>query len=167
MAADPSIDAAEAVALFRYKLIAEAANPRLGPAERGQFVRELASQPGRADGWSAPPVCARYVRSLAASLSRARAGRSEAGTTCGPGPCSPPPGAVGGSLPATYRSPSAFRGADQCHPAGTPRHPGGGAHPSVSTSNTVVFIVPLWRSSRTSSVASKPRGRTSSGSATC
>jgi hypothetical protein len=30
MAADPSVDAAEAVALFRYKLIAEAANPRLG-----------------------------------------------------------------------------------------------------------------------------------------
>jgi hypothetical protein len=30
---------------FRYRLIAEAANPRLGPAERGQLVRELASQP--------------------------------------------------------------------------------------------------------------------------
>ena len=30
---------------FRYKLIAQAANPRLGPAKRGQFVRELASQP--------------------------------------------------------------------------------------------------------------------------
>jgi len=45
MAADSSIDAAETVALFRYKLIAEAANPRLGPAERGQLVRELASQP--------------------------------------------------------------------------------------------------------------------------
>jgi putative transposase len=45
MAADPSIDAAEAVALFRYKLIAEAASPRLGPAERGKLVRELASQP--------------------------------------------------------------------------------------------------------------------------
>ena len=45
MAADPPIDSAEAVALFRYKLIAEAANPRLGPAERGQLVRELASQP--------------------------------------------------------------------------------------------------------------------------
>ncbi len=45
MSADPPIDAAEATALFRYKLIAEAANPRLGPAERGQLVRELASQP--------------------------------------------------------------------------------------------------------------------------
>src|SRR5438046_6707802 len=45
MGADLPIDAAEAVALFRYKLIAEAANPRLGPAERGQLVRELASQP--------------------------------------------------------------------------------------------------------------------------
>jgi putative transposase len=45
MGADPPIDAAEAVALFRYKLIAEAVNPRLGPAERGQLVRELASQP--------------------------------------------------------------------------------------------------------------------------
>ena len=33
------------MALFRYKLIAEAANPRLSPAERGQLVRELASQP--------------------------------------------------------------------------------------------------------------------------
>src|SRR5437773_10235442 len=45
MSADPPIDAAEATALFRYKLVAEAANPRLGPAERGQLVRELASQP--------------------------------------------------------------------------------------------------------------------------
>src|SRR5438270_7741554 len=45
MGADPSIDTAEALALFRYKLVAEAANPRLGPAERGQLVRELASQP--------------------------------------------------------------------------------------------------------------------------
>jgi hypothetical protein len=45
MGADLPIDAAEAVALFQYKMIAEAANPRLGPAERGQLVRELASQP--------------------------------------------------------------------------------------------------------------------------
>jgi putative transposase len=45
MGADPLIDAAEAAALFRYTLIAAAANPRLGPAERGQLVRELASQP--------------------------------------------------------------------------------------------------------------------------
>src|SRR5260370_1295830 len=45
MGADPPIDTAEALALFRYKLIAEAANPRLGPAERGHLVRELASQP--------------------------------------------------------------------------------------------------------------------------
>jgi len=45
MGADPPSDTAEALALFRYKLIAEAANPRLGPAERGQLVRELASQP--------------------------------------------------------------------------------------------------------------------------
>jgi len=45
MGADPPADAAEAVALFRYKLIAEAANPRLGPAERGHLVRTLASQP--------------------------------------------------------------------------------------------------------------------------
>ncbi len=36
MSADPPIDAAEAAALYRYKLIAQAANPRLGPAERGQ-----------------------------------------------------------------------------------------------------------------------------------
>jgi putative transposase len=45
MRADPTSDAAEATALYRYRLIAEAANPRLGPAERGQLVRELASQP--------------------------------------------------------------------------------------------------------------------------
>jgi hypothetical protein len=51
MGADPPIDAAEAVALFRYKLIAEPANPRLGPAERGRLVRELASPTGRAARW--------------------------------------------------------------------------------------------------------------------
>ncbi len=45
MGAEPTIDAAETTALYRYRLIAEAANPRLGPAERGQLVRELASQP--------------------------------------------------------------------------------------------------------------------------
>jgi putative transposase len=39
-AADPR----EAIALFRYRVIAEAANPRLSPAERGLLVRELASQ---------------------------------------------------------------------------------------------------------------------------
>src|SRR6266508_1991229 len=37
-------DPVEAVALFRYGLIAEALNPRLTPAERGLLVRELASR---------------------------------------------------------------------------------------------------------------------------
>jgi transposase len=37
-------DPAEAIALFRYGLIAEALNPRLTPAERGWLVRELASR---------------------------------------------------------------------------------------------------------------------------
>src|SRR6266511_314703 len=37
-------DPVEAVALFRYGLIAEALNPRLTPAERGWLVRELASR---------------------------------------------------------------------------------------------------------------------------
>src|SRR4030095_6981659 len=37
-------DPREAVALFRYLVISEATNPRLTPAERGQLVRELASQ---------------------------------------------------------------------------------------------------------------------------
>jgi len=36
-------DPAEQTALFRYRVIAEAANPRLSAAERGQLVRELAS----------------------------------------------------------------------------------------------------------------------------
>src|SRR5919204_4533171 len=35
-------DPAEAGALFRYRVIAEATNPRLGPTERGRLVRELA-----------------------------------------------------------------------------------------------------------------------------
>jgi len=39
-----STDPAEAVALFRYRVIAEATSPRLGPTERGQVVRELARQ---------------------------------------------------------------------------------------------------------------------------
>ncbi|HUZ36902.1 MAG TPA: DDE-type integrase/transposase/recombinase [Streptosporangiaceae bacterium] len=40
MAPDP----AEQVALFRYRVIAEALSERLSPAERGQLVRELASR---------------------------------------------------------------------------------------------------------------------------
>jgi len=39
-----STDPAEAIALFRYRVIADATNPRLSPAERGQLVRELAGQ---------------------------------------------------------------------------------------------------------------------------
>jgi putative transposase len=39
-----STDPAESVALFRYRVIAEAANPRLSPAERGALVRQLARQ---------------------------------------------------------------------------------------------------------------------------
>jgi len=37
-----STDAAEAVALFRYRVIAEATTPRLTPRERGRLVREVA-----------------------------------------------------------------------------------------------------------------------------
>src|SRR5712692_9686530 len=40
MSADPR----EAIALFRYAVVSAATNPRLTPAERGQLVRELASQ---------------------------------------------------------------------------------------------------------------------------
>lgn len=40
MPADP----AEAIALFRYRVVAEATNERLSPAERGLVVRELAAQ---------------------------------------------------------------------------------------------------------------------------
>jgi putative transposase len=46
-----TVDAAEAVALRRYALIAEAANPRLTPRERGRLVREVAARVHeRADG---------------------------------------------------------------------------------------------------------------------
>jgi hypothetical protein len=37
-------DRGEALALFRYSVIAEAARPSLSPAERGRAVRELASR---------------------------------------------------------------------------------------------------------------------------
>ena len=37
-------ESAEATALFRYRVIAEAIGPRLSPAERGRLVRELARQ---------------------------------------------------------------------------------------------------------------------------
>ena len=40
---DPS-KRAEAVALMRYRVVAEAANPRLSPAERGRIVRALAAR---------------------------------------------------------------------------------------------------------------------------
>src|SRR6266545_952615 len=39
-----STDPREAIALFRYAVISAATNPRLTPAERGQVVRELATQ---------------------------------------------------------------------------------------------------------------------------
>src|SRR5512132_239276 len=42
-ASDPS-ERAEQVALFRYRVIAEAASARLSPAERGRLVRALAAQ---------------------------------------------------------------------------------------------------------------------------
>jgi hypothetical protein len=37
-------DPAETVALFRYAVIAEVANPRLRPAERGRLMRALAER---------------------------------------------------------------------------------------------------------------------------
>ena len=37
-------DPAEAIAVHRFSVIAEATNPRLSPAERGPLVRELASR---------------------------------------------------------------------------------------------------------------------------
>src|SRR5215472_3599859 len=39
-----TVDPAEAVAIRRYALIAEAANPRLTPRERGRIVREVAAR---------------------------------------------------------------------------------------------------------------------------
>jgi transposase InsO family protein len=39
-----TVDPAEAIALGRYALIAEAANPRLTPRERGRIVREVAAR---------------------------------------------------------------------------------------------------------------------------
>jgi putative transposase len=39
-----STDPAETVALARYRIIADALNPRLSPAERGHLVRQLATQ---------------------------------------------------------------------------------------------------------------------------
>jgi putative transposase len=39
-----STESAEAIALFRYRIIAEATGPRLSPAERGRLVRELSCQ---------------------------------------------------------------------------------------------------------------------------
>ena len=41
MSADPRED----LALLRFRIIGEAINPRLTPAERGHLVRELANQP--------------------------------------------------------------------------------------------------------------------------
>ena len=37
-------DQAEQIALFRYRVIAEPANPRLSPAERGRLIRALVRQ---------------------------------------------------------------------------------------------------------------------------
>ena len=46
-----SADRAETIALWRHSLIAEAARPRLAPAERGRLVRLIAARPHEdADG---------------------------------------------------------------------------------------------------------------------
>src|SRR4029434_11087317 len=45
---------AEQVALFRYQLIREAADPALSTRQRGRLVRELAARPNR--GLSGDPV---------------------------------------------------------------------------------------------------------------
>ena len=42
--ADVHHDRAEQLALFRYRVISEAASPRLSPAERGRLARELAAR---------------------------------------------------------------------------------------------------------------------------
>jgi putative transposase len=39
-----STESAEAIALFRFRVIAEVMSPRLSPAERGRLVRELSRQ---------------------------------------------------------------------------------------------------------------------------
>ena len=44
-------DPREAIALLRFRIIGEAVNPRLTPAERGHLVRELANQPLRTSRW--------------------------------------------------------------------------------------------------------------------
>ena len=47
MSADPRED----IALLRFRIIGEAINPRLTPAERGHLVRELANQALRTSRW--------------------------------------------------------------------------------------------------------------------
>ena len=59
-------DPTEQTALFRYRVIAEAANPRLSAAERGQLVRELAAHThelpdGSRQGFSRPTLD-RWIR---------------------------------------------------------------------------------------------------------
>jgi putative transposase len=52
---DQQRDPEEALALFRYSVIAEAINPRLSPAERGRVARELAART-----WVTPEGTERY-----------------------------------------------------------------------------------------------------------
>lgn len=59
-------DPAAQTALFRYRVIAEAANPRLSGADRGQLVRELAAHThempdGSRQGFSRPTLD-RWIR---------------------------------------------------------------------------------------------------------
>ena len=49
-------DKAEELALFRYRVISEAASPRLSPAERGRLARELAART-----WVSPEGTERQV----------------------------------------------------------------------------------------------------------
>ena len=64
MSADPRED----LALLRFRIIGEAINPRLTPAERGHLVRELANQPHEhPDGssWTYPRLTLdRWIRAF-------------------------------------------------------------------------------------------------------
>ncbi len=60
-------DRAEQIALFRYRVVAEAANPRLTPAERGRLVRALARQAHEHPNGALTPARCAAIRSCSPS----------------------------------------------------------------------------------------------------
>jgi hypothetical protein len=166
-----SDDPAEQVALFRYRVIAEPANPRLSPAERGRLVRALAATTHLApDGAMRTVSRGTLDRWIVDYQARTR---PTAWTGCAPS--SAPTPAWCAATPSCW--PRRPRCVPSARPARRPTSPRSSTTATASRSASApcapTFAArgsagPRWRPSPPGcSAATRPNGQTSAGSATC